>query len=677
VCRIQKVVRNLISQIAKQHSTGSQRPTIMKSWSLPAIVLLVANSASAQNSLELQTLDLSHMRQGWGEPQVDRGIRERPLAIAGEKFAHGVGTHATSVLWIRLDGQADRFQASVGVDDAASGPATVVFRIVADGKQLWTSGVMKPNDKAKEIDLNLGGVKQLVLLVDDAGDGIAYDHADWANARFAYHGQSPRAIDAPGEEAALLTPPPGLAPEIHGPKVYACGPQHPFLYRIPATGRRPMAFSADGLPTGLSLAAGTGILRGTIAEKGVYRVTLHAKNERGHADRPLKIICGDTLALTPPMGWNSWYIHYNRVTEVHLREAAKQMIASGMADYGYQYVNIDDCWMKKEGDKPYRDNQGAVLPNAKFPNIKGMIDEIHAAGLKAGVYTSPGPWTCGGYVGAYQHEAADARKFAQWGFDFLKYDWCSYGDVAGGKDLAHLKKPYQLLAAELKKQDRDIVLNLCQYGMGDVWKWGGEVGQCWRTTGDLGLERGGRLPGFYGIGLSNARHWENARPGCWNDPDYLLIGYVGDAQQMGVGRKTTLTPNEQYSYMSMWCLMASPLIFSGDMARLDPFTLNVMCNAEVIDVDQDALGRQARILRKTDGEFILAKDMEDGSTVLGLFNLGETEAKIAVTWAELGLTGAQRVRDLWRQKDLLSTMGRLEAPVARHGVALVRLLPEK
>jgi alpha-galactosidase len=280
-------------------------------------------------------------------------------------------------------------------------------------------------------------------------------------------------------------------------------------------------------------------------------------------------------------------------------------------------------------------------------------------------------------VGAYQHEAADARKFAQWGFDFLKYDWCSYGGVAGGNDLAHLKKPYQIIAAELKKQDRDIVLNLCQYGMGEVWKWGGEVGQCWRTTGDLGLERSSRLPGFYGIGLSNAQHWENARPGSWNDPDYLLIGYVGDAHRMGVGRKTTLTPGEQYSYMSMWCLMAAPLIFSGDMAKLDPFTLNVLCNAEVIDVDQDALGRQARIIRKTPSEFILLKDLEDGSKALGLFNLGEADATISAAWSDLGLGGKQQVRDLWRQKDLPAAVEKFQAPVPRHGVLLVKLQPEK
>ncbi len=481
------------------------------------------------------------------------------------------------------------------------------------------------------------------------------------------------AVAGQAEDAVLLTPPPGSKPKINGPKVYACGPKHPFLYRIPATGQRPIAFTAQGLPAGLSLDADLGIIRGAIAEKGEYRVMLGLQNSRGRAERPLKIVCGDRLALTPPMGWNSWYIHYNRVTEVHLREAARQMIASGMADYGYQYVNIDDCWMKKQGDTPYRDAEGAVLPNAKFPDIKGMVDQIHAAGLKAGVYTSPGPWTCGGYVGAYQHEAADAKKFAQWGFDFLKYDWCSYGGVAGGNDLAHLKKPYQLIAAELKKQDRDIVLNLCQYGMGEVWKWGGEVGQCWRTTGDLGLEPGSRLPGFYNIAFSNSQHWDNARPGCWNDPDYLLIGYVGDANQMGAGRKTTLTPDEQYSYMSMWCLMAAPLIFSGDMARLDPFTLNVLCNAEVIDVDQDALGRQARIIRKTPDAFILLKDLEDGSKALGLFNLGETGATIPATWSDLGLSGKQQVRDLWQHKNLPLADEKFEANVPRHGAVLVKL----
>lgn len=477
-----------------------------------------------------------------------------------------------------------------------------------------------------------------------------------------------------GEEPVLLTPKPGPAPQINGPRVYGCRPTHPLLYRIPATGKRPMTFSAEGLPAELKLDPATGIISGAVAEKGEYKVTLHAKNDQGKSRRPFKIVCGETLALTPPMGWNSWYIHYHRVSEKHLREAADQMIASGMADCGYQYVNIDDCWMKKRGDQPYRDADGAVLPNAKFPDIKGMVEHIHSNGLKAGVYISPGPWTCAGYVGSYQHEAVDVKKFAEWGFDFLKYDWCSYGQVAGKKsDLEALKKPYQLIAKELRKADRDIVLNLCQYGRGEVWKWGAETGECWRTTGDLGLERNTALPAFYHIGFSNARHWEYAKPGAWNDPDYILIGWVGDAHHMGEGRKTTLTPDEQYSYMSMWSLMAAPLVFSGDMAKLDAFTINVLCNPEVIEVDQDPLGCQARIVKQTADEFILVKDLEDGSKALGLFNLRPAEATMAVDWATMKISGAKTVRDLWRQGDIGKSHGRFEAKVAPHGVVLVKI----
>jgi alpha-galactosidase len=349
------------------------------------------------------------------------------------------------------------------------------------------------------------------------------------------------------------------------------------------------------------------------------------------------------------------------------------MISTGMANYGYQYVNIDDCWMKKQGDPPYRDADGAVLPNAKFPDMKGLADYIHSKGLKAGLYTSPGPWTCGGYVGAYQHEAAEARQFAAWGFDFLKYDWCSYRPVADTNAPDRYQRPYRQMWAELQKLNRDIVFNLCQYGMDDVWKWGGQTGNSWRTTGDLGLEPGSRLPGFFSVAFSNARHWEFAKPGAWNDPDYILIGWVGDAHGMGEGVPTSLTPSEQYSYMSLWCLMAAPLIFSGDMARLDAFTLNVLCNSEVIAVDQDALGRQARILKQTSDEFILLKELEDGSKAAGIFNLAESPQKLSVSWAELGLTGARQIRDLWRQQDLGTFTGAFETEVPRHGVALVRV----
>jgi alpha-galactosidase len=498
----------------------------------------------------------------------------------------------------------------------------------------------------------------------------------------------------PVPAGGILTPLPGSAPHINGSKIYAVRPDSPFLYRIPCTGDRPMKFSTENLPPGLTLDEQSGVITGKISTPGTNRVTLIAQNVRGTARREFRIVAGQQLALTPPMGWNSWYIYLHHVTEAAMRSAADQMIASGMADYGYQYVNIDDCWAGQPGStnsedgEPIRDANGRLVPNKRFPDIKGMVDYIHSKGLKTGIYTSPGPKTCAGFAGSWQHEAQDAQTFADWGFDFLKYDWCSYSKIfhdgdprltntvsaEATKALDGYKFPYELMSHELQKTGRDIVFNLCQYGMGEVWKWGGDVGHCWRTTGDLGAVRDAKLPGFYSIGFSNAKHWEFARPGAWNDPDYILIGWIGINHGKEF-KQTTLTPDEQYSYMSMWSLMASPLIFSGDMAKLDAFTLNVLCNAEVIDVDQDPLGKQARILRQTADEFVLVKELEDGSKAIGLFNLGEQPAKLAVSWTELSISGKQSVRDLWRQKDLGKFNTQFEIEVPRHGVMMARLSP--
>jgi len=558
-------------------------------------------------------------------------------------------------MYIDLKKSCRSFSAFVGVDDEVNGKiGSVRFRIYGDGKLLFNSGVLKAGEPAKKVDIDLTGCKALTLSVDPAGDNTSFDHANWADAAFVVAGDDPVAVDAPvlKEEKVILTPKPGPEPKINGPKAYGCRPGRPFIYRIPCLGKRPFRFNAENLPPTLKLDTATGIITGTApAEIGEYA--------------------------------NSWYIHYNRVTEQHMRNAADSMIASGMADAGYMYVNIDDCWMKQRGDEPYRDADKAVLTNDKFPDIEGMVSYIHSKGLRAGTYISPGPWTCAGYVGSYQYEQVDAEKFAEWGFDFLKYDWCSYGQVYEERmkqtndDLLEKKHPYQQMGDILKQLDRDILLNLCQYGMSDVWQWGGEVGgHCWRTTGDLGLAGGADLPGFYHIGLSNAQHWQYAKPGQWNDPDYILIGWVGNARGMGEGKPTTLTPNEQYSYMSMWCLMAAPLIFSGDMDKLDDFTLNILCNTEVIEVDQDPLGKQAPIIAQTDEYFIMAKDMEDGSKAVGLFNTTEIKTNIAVSWKDLGIEGPRRIRDLWRQKNLGTYKNRFEAKVPRHGVILIRIFAQ-
>lgn len=658
---------------------------------LPALLAVSLINSIAAETTWLDSLDLSVVRQGWGNPQTNKAARGGPLAIGGKTYERGLGTHAPSTLHLDLAGGSDRLAASVGVDDAADGAGSVVFRVYVDGKKAFDSGVMKLKTPAKTVDLDLRGAKTLLLQVTDAGDGRNYDHADWADARFLVSGTSPKTVAAPAEPATILTPKPGPAPRINGPKVYGCRPNNPFLYRIPAQGSRPMRFSASNLPRSLELDQETGIITGRAPARGEYRVTFKAKNPHGSTTREFRIIAGDKLALTPPMGWNHWYAHYDRITDPMMREAAEIMITSGMADVGYQYVNIDDCWMNapKHSDPMrvglLRDSQGCILANKYFPNMKGLADAIHGKGLKAGLYTSPGPLTCAGFGGAYQHEAIDAATFAAWGYDFLKYDWCSYGRIAQGEDPTATNiptwgkgaptrqghtYPYRLMGNLLKQQPRDIVFNLCQYGMDNVWEWGEEVGgHCWRTAGDLGFE----LDRVFEVALKNSEHRAWSRPGAWNDPDYLQIGWIGNARGGGLPEPCAMTPNQQYAYMSLWALMAAPLFYSGDMTRLDEFTLNVLCNPEVIDVNQDALGQSAAVSTMDEEAFVMVKDLEDGSKAVGLVNRGELPREVVATPSVIGLTGAVRARDLWRQRDMGQYSAGFRSIVPRRGVVLVKV----
>jgi len=493
---------------------------------------------------------------------------------------------------------------------------------------------------------------------------------------------------APGdaEPRIVLTPKPGPAPRLNGARVFGVRPGSPFLFTIPATGDRPMTFGVEGLPEGLKLDTATGQITGSLASPGTYTVTFTAANARGTASRPFQIVCGPTLALTPHMGWNSWYVWENRVTDEIMRAAADAMVSSGMADHGYQYVNIDDCWpVRFDSSDPGRrgeprDAGGRINANSYFPDMKAMTDYIHAKGLKAGIYTSPGPTTCAGYTAAWQHEELDIRRFVEWGFDFLKYDWCSYGDSADEEKLDDLQRPYRLISGILAAQPRDIVLNLCQYGMGNVWEWGREAGgHSWRTAGDLGHDVVGNLfrDGF-DVYSANELH-RYAGPGGWNDPDYLLIGILSSAfvtETEGGSEASPLSPNEQYTHVSLWSLVAAPLIFSGDITRLDDFTLGLLTNDEIIEVDQDPLGKPGKRAAKTGDCEVWVRELEDGSKSVGLFNRGEGLATVTASWADLGLAGPQKVRDLWRQKDLGVFKNAFTAYVARHGVVMVRLWPE-
>jgi alpha-galactosidase len=617
--------------------------------------------ARAALSCELGALDLRALEQGWGEPNANRSVDRHAFSIAGRHFEHGLGTHAVSTFRLALDATGERFTSTVGVDDEVGQRGSVIFRVAGDGKTLWESGVLRGGQAPKEVSVDLHGIKVLTLSVDDAGDGIDYDHADWANAQIFMTSGKPEPVSLPPEPAVVLTPKAGPKPRINGARIFGVRPAAPFLFTIAATGDRPMTFAAEKLPEGLLLDPTTGRITGSLREKGVHEIRLRAMNGQGTAERPLKIICGDLIALTPPMGWNSWNCFGCDVNEGNVRAAADAMVSSGLIQHGWAYVNIDDCW------EAGRDTDGKVLSNKKFADMKALTEYVHAKGLKIGLYSSPGPKTCAGHEGSYQHEELDAQRYAEWGFDYLKYDWCSYGGIAPHPNHEQLLKPYQVMRAALDKTPRNIVFSLCQYGMGNVWEWGAEVGgNCWRTTGDIT----DTWSSMAGIGFGQAGHEKFAGLGHWNDPDMLVVGYVGWSARV---RPSRLKPNEQYTHISLWCLLCSPLLIGCDMTKLDEFTLGLLTNDEVLDISQDPLGHQAGRVAKDGPLEVWAKDLEDGSKAVGLFNRGDDEAPVTAKWADLGLTGKHPVRDLWRQKDLGEFSEQFQASVPRHGVVLIKI----
>jgi hypothetical protein len=471
------------------------------------------------------------------------------------------------------------------------------------------------------------------------------------------------------ESPYILTPPVPSSPRINGAQAFGARPGKPFMFTIAASGERPMAFSASGLPDGLRINSLTGIITGTTPPAGTYKVTITARNARGEATRGLEIVSGDTLALTPPMGWNSWNAWGLSVDEEKVAASARTFVDKGLRDHGWMYINIDDGWqIRGSSSDPKRDSDGNIIVNNKFPDMARLGRRIHDLGLKFGIYTSPGTLTCGGYTGSYQYEQNDANSYASWGVDYLKHDWCSYGRVAKDSSLAELQKPYEIIRDALAKVDRDIVLSLCQYGMGNVWEWGNSVGgQLWRTTYDIS----DTWYSMSTIGFSQVENAPYVKPGAWNDPDMLVLGWVGWGPNL---RPTRLTPDEQYTHMSLWCLLSSPLLLGCDLTRLDPFTLNLLTNDEVLAINQDPLGKQATPIIK-DGQIqVWAKDLHDGGNAVGVFNLGDTVAEFEVDFSALGIKDRQKTRDLWRQRDIGPFHEKHKVRIAPHGVVLLKVI---
>ena len=490
----------------------------------------------------------------------------------------------------------------------------------------------------------------------------------------------------------ILTPKASPSPRINGAKVYGARPGADFLYKIPCTGERPILFSAEGLPKGLKLDKNTGIITGSVRKAGEYKVTLKAANSIGTVERDFKIVIGDKIALTPPMGWNSWNCWGNSVSQEKVMSSAQAMLDKGLVDYGWSFINIDDGWQGLRGGKA-----NAIQPNSKFPGMKALGDFLHSNGLKLGIYSGPWVATYAGHCGEsadtpdgkydfiekgicdefhkldrskmkrdslwyftkYKFVDEDAQQWADWGVDYLKYDWNPNDEYN-----------VRLMADALRATGRDIVYSLSNSSKVGMASYITKYANCWRTTGDIR----DNWANMSKIGFGQDKWASFKRPGNWPDADMLVVGKVGWGPST---HDSKLSADEQYTHITLWSILASPLLIGCDMAEMDDFTLNLLCNSEVIDVNQDELGWQgARIYGDKDYATYL-KPLADGTVAIAMFNLSSSPKMIGFIPKSIGVMGSQVIRDLWRQKDIYTCgyQERWETEVAPHGCVFVKLTP--
>jgi len=360
----------------------------------------------------------------------------------------------------------------------------------------------------------------------------------------------------------------------------------------------------------------------------------------------------DGLAPTPPMGWNSWNRFQTKIDERLFRETAEAMVETGMRDAGYRYVVIDDGW-----EAPERDGEGDLGsdPERFGSGIAALAQRIHDLDMRFGIYTDVGPRTCAGYLGSLGYEFRDARRFASWGVDYVKVDWCNTNGL--GTRAAYWKWSQAFRAA-----GRPMILSLCEWGRTRPWQWGGRVGHLWRTCWDIQdtwesltavIERQRGLAPYAG-------------PDHWNDPDMLEVGNGG------------MTADEYRAHFSLWCLLAAPLMAGNDIRTMSDEIKGILTAPEVIAVDQDPLGFQGDLVRAEDGAEVWGRALADGSRAVVLFDRSPEPREIAVRWTDLGWDPKERVRvrDLWERADRGPAVEACSVTVPAHGAAMLKLTPQ-
>jgi alpha-galactosidase len=658
------------------------------------ILLFLNASAQKTNTVWLDDLLIQTYSEGIRPVQAKSSYQHDTLRMNGVRYARGIGAQSPCVLAFLLDKHATHFSALIGADDMGNKDISLTFAVVGDGKVLFESKDRSIGDTPIQIDIDLKGIKQLGLLVTDkvGGVGNKRTYCNWVNARLEMIDDHKPEHVQNLDKKYILTPPSVKTPKINSAKLFGVTPNNPFLYTIAATGQKPIVFSVENLPNGLVLDKKTGIITGHVAQRGTYVTTLKAKNGFGEATKQLTIKIGDTIALTPPIGWNGWNSWADKIDREKVIASADAMVKMGLRDHGWTYINIDDTW---QGVRTGRDT--ALQPNEKFRDIKGMFDYIHGLGLKVGLYSTPYVASYAGYVGAssdllrggethtqimtnkqsfhhigqYKFEPNDARQMAEWGVDFLKYDWRI--DVAST----------ERMSTALKQSGRDIVFSLSNNApfekvtdwvrLSNMYRTGPDIKDSWTS--------------LFLTAFSLDKWSPYSGHGHWADPDMMIVGKVSIGPVL---HDTRLTPDEQYSHISIFSLLAAPMLIGCPIEQLDDFTLNLLTNDEVIAINQDPLGKAARLLAEENGVQIWAKPLEDGSVAVGLFNTAnygktpqsyfhwgtEMPQSFTFDFNKVGLKGTYKLRDVWRQKDLGKFKDVFKTEIRHHGVVFLRMIKD-
>ncbi len=653
---------------------------------LPAMSQVTVNPPVSDDENDIALLgdmDVSKTICGWGDGNVaNKTWANRPITLRDTVYTSGVGTHATSQIIVKLNG-ATRFCCRVGVDDevreAASENAqegVANYKVILRGENNFTQVVQEGTITALDatsvlIDVDTNGWKYLILEAD-AGEKTWSDHVDWANAYFEYF--------AKAATAPYIVSAEEIASKLNCATTVFSQPGVRFMHKIKASSAE-ATLSAENLPAGLSWNAERKLVEGTIAEEGVYTYDIVITQDGESSTEPVSLtVSSDLQQPVPFMGWLSWNVYKGDINESKIKATADAMVRHNLNDLGYRYLCIDDNWHASARETGTNKPQYSTT---KFPSgLKSLTDYAHDLGLKIGIYSDAAEQTCNQEFGSFGYEEIDAKQYAEWGFDLLKYDYCY-----APSDMETARNRYKIMGEALKNSGRNILFYMCEWGVRDPWKWASETGAtCWRATydsrdtWDAGGYDGSKCGAIQAIDIM--KHIPAyAGVNRFNDADMMCVGLYGKGGPSSeFGSYLGMSLTEYKSQFAMWCMFASPLTISFDITgEIPQQDLDIITNEELIAINQDRMGQQADLIVSNSNYEIYSKDLENGDIAVAVLNRSASTRDVTIDFSLLPLESGKKykLRDLWAHEDVGEHQDEYTVTAASHETRVFRVSPSE